>query len=57
MGWGLLPMVVMTVPAKKKELPRSHRLVSLEGVPTGLTPALIADTTCCGRTTTVTNMT
>ena len=42
-------MVVMTVPAKKKELPRSHRLDSLEGMPDGLTPALIADTTCYGR--------
>lgn len=44
-GW--IPMVVMTVPAKKKALPRSQWLLLLEEFPTGLTPALSASSACC----------
>lgn len=40
------PMVVMTVPAKKKAELRSHRLLWLVSVPAGFTPERIADTTC-----------
>lgn len=40
-------MVVMTVPAKKKEELTSHRLVWLKEFPEGFTPALTAETTCC----------
>ena len=42
-----IPMVVMTVPAKKKALPRSQWLLLLEEFPTGLTPALSASRACC----------
>ena len=42
-----IPMVVMTVPAKKKALPRSQWLLLLEEFPTGLTPALSASSACC----------
>lgn len=42
-----LPMVVMTVPAKKKALPRSQWLLLLEEFPIGLTPALSASRACC----------
>lgn len=41
------PIVVITVPAKKKEELMSHRLVWLKEFPEGFTPALTADTTCC----------
>lgn len=37
----------MTVPAKKKALPRSQWLLLFEEVPTGLTPALVAIMACC----------
>lgn len=42
-----LPIVVMTVPAKKKAELRSHRLLWLLKVPAGFTPDRIAATTCC----------
>lgn len=42
-----IPIVVMTVPAKKKALPRSQWLLLLEEFPTGLTPALVAFMTRC----------
>ena len=44
----VLPMVVMTVPAKKKAELKSHRLLWLVNVPAGFTPERIADTTCWG---------
>lgn len=43
----VLPIVVMTVPAKKKAELRSHRLLWLVKVPAGFTPERIAETTCC----------
>lgn len=43
----LLPMVVITVPAKKKELPKSQWLIWLEVFPKGIIPAFIAATICC----------
>lgn len=43
----LLPMVVITVPAKKKELPKSQWLIWLEVFPNGIIPAFIAATICC----------
>lgn len=45
----VLPMVVITVPAKKKAELRSHRLLWLVRVPAGFTPDRIADTTCWCR--------
>lgn len=39
--------MVITVPAKKKELLRSHKLVTLDEFPEGFTPARMADITCC----------
>lgn len=44
-----LPMVVITVPAKKKEELMSQRLVLLDEFPEGFTPSRIAITTCCRR--------
>lgn len=40
------PIVVMTVPAKKKAELRSHRLLWLISVPAGFTPERMADMTC-----------
>lgn len=40
-------MVVITVPAKKKELPKSQWLIWLEVFPKGIIPAFIAATICC----------
>lgn len=40
-------MVVITVPAKKKELPKSQWLIWLEVFPNGIIPAFIAATICC----------
>lgn len=42
-------MVVITVPAKKKELLRSHKLLWLDEFPEGFTPARNAETTCCDK--------
>lgn len=44
-----LPIVVITVPAKKKEELRSQRLVWLDTFPDGFTPARTAETSCCKR--------
>lgn len=41
-----LPIVEITVPAKKKELPRSQWLESWDVFPIGLTPALTASMAC-----------
>lgn len=46
-----IPIVVMTVPAKKKAPPRSQWLLLLEEFPMGLTPALSASTACCKENT------
>lgn len=43
----VLPMVVITVPAKKKELPKSQWLIWADVFPKGMIPAFIAATTCC----------
>lgn len=40
-------MVVITVPAKKKELPKSQWLIWVDVFPKGMIPAFIAATTCC----------
>lgn len=42
----VLPMVVITVPAKKKELPKSQWLIWVDVFPKGMIPAFIAATTC-----------
>lgn len=47
----VIPIVVITVPAKKKELLRSHKLVTLDEFPEGFTPVRMADITCCNQTT------
>lgn len=47
----VIPIVVITVPAKKKELLRSHKLVTLDDFPEGFTPARMADITCCNQRT------
>lgn len=39
-------MVVITVPAKKKELPKSQWLIWADVFPKGMIPAFIAATTC-----------